>query len=49
MFGRHNFKVITIANSMGSEHPIVGRSTVKEYIQKICQKHALRMETVGGQ
>jgi hypothetical protein len=45
MFGRCNFKVIAIANSMGSEHPIVDTSTVKDYIQKIHQKHALRTET----
>jgi hypothetical protein len=32
MFARCNFKVIAIANSMGSEHSIVGTSTVKEYI-----------------
>jgi hypothetical protein len=27
LFGRHNFKVIAFANSIGAEHPLVG--TVK--------------------
>jgi hypothetical protein len=45
MLGRHNFKVITIAYSMGSEHSIVGTPTVKEYKQKKYQKYALKMKT----
>ena len=37
MFAKCNFKVVVIANSIGSEYPIVGTSAVKDYIQKICQ------------
>jgi hypothetical protein len=32
-------------NSIGSEHPIVGTSAVKEYIQKIRQNQALQMNS----
>lgn len=38
MFGIWNFKVIAIANSIGSEHPIVGTSAIKDYIQKNLSK-----------
>jgi hypothetical protein len=47
MFSRYNSKVLVIANSMCSEHSIVGTFTVKEYIQKIHHKHTLRTQTVG--
>ena len=46
MFVKWNFKVVAIANSIGSEHhPIVGTSAVKEYIQKIHQNQALQLNS----
>jgi hypothetical protein len=45
MFAKQNFKVVAIANSIGSEHPIVGTSAVKEYIQKIRQNQALQLNS----
>jgi hypothetical protein len=45
MFGKHNFKVVAIANSIGLEHPIVGTSAVKDYIQKIRYNQTLQMNS----
>jgi hypothetical protein len=47
-FRRHNFKLIVIANSMGSEHTIVGTSVVKECIQKnLLKSHDLNRNCRG--
>jgi hypothetical protein len=45
LFAKQNFKVVAIANSIGSEHPIVGTSAVKEYTQKIHQNQALQLNS----
>jgi hypothetical protein len=38
-------EMFAIANSIGSEHPIVGTSAVKEYIQEIRQNQALQLNS----
>jgi hypothetical protein len=45
LFASKNYKVIAIANAMGSEHPFVGSSTVNAYTKKIREHNVLRRTT----
>ena len=35
LFTSQNFKVLTIASTIGSDHPIVGLTTVQSYLEKV--------------
>jgi hypothetical protein len=45
MFASKNYKVIAIANAMGSEHPFVSYSTVTAYVRKIREHNILKKTT----
>jgi len=45
---QRNFKVITIASKIGSEHPIVGSTVVKSYVEKKIENSNLRSSMLSA-
>jgi hypothetical protein len=48
LLGERNYKVLTIASSIGSEHPIVGSTIVESYVDKINSTVTSTTDLVGN-